>query len=119
MLHFLILFVFVSFLKLESKKVAKNNRITLGYDSGVGYGFQKYLKGKKRLKKPYFLRNKIFFPVFIITCREFETAESVAKIRSSDGFRMVRGQADVADGQLLTRDPVLVDGHARTGRTPS
>ena len=51
MLHFLILFVFVNFLKLESKKVAKNNRITLGYDSGVGYGFQKYLKGKKRLKK--------------------------------------------------------------------
>ena len=88
--------------------------------------FKNILKVKKVrvrnpwLKKIYFDSGfGMFFPVFIITCREFETAESVAKIRSSDGFRMVRRQADVADGQLLTRDPVLVDGHARTGRTPT
>ena len=45
-----------------------------------------------------------------IVGRELEASKPVAKIRRSNGFRMVRGKADVSNAQLLTRDAVLLQG---------
>ena len=50
---------------------------------------------------------------------ELEPAESVAEIRSADGLRVIRGQANVAQGQGLARDAVLLDGEPGMRAAPT
>ena len=50
---------------------------------------------------------------------ELESAEAVAEVGGPDGLGVVGREADVAHGEILAGDSILLDGQAGLGRAPT